>query len=80
MKALRGMNGRLVQDVPETSNWDLPRHSDWDIAKTSDWDVPKDDQILSLGDILERLEEYIFGTSWEPIFSGWVLSIHILYV
>ena len=41
---------------------------------------PEDDQIVSLGDILERLEEYIFGTSWEPIFSGWVLSIHILYV
>ena len=35
---------------------------------------PRDGQIGSLGDVLGTLEGDVFGTSWWPIFAGWVTS------
>ena len=34
---------------------------------------PQDGQIGSLGDVLGRLEGDVVGTSWGPIFAGWVV-------
>ena len=31
-------------------------------------------QIGSLGDVLGTLEGHVLGTSWEPIFAGWVAA------
>ena len=33
---------------------------------------PRDGQIGSLGDVLGTLEWGVLGTSWGPIFAGWV--------
>ena len=34
--------------------------------------LPQDGQIRSLGDALGMLEGDVLGTSWGPIFAGWV--------
>ena len=35
---------------------------------------PRDSQIGSLGYVLGTLERNVLGTSWEPIFAGWITS------
>ena len=34
---------------------------------------PQDGQIGSLGDVMGTLEGDVLGTSWGPIFAGWVI-------
>ena len=39
----------------------------------SDWTYPGRSNRISLGDVLGTLEGHVLGTSWGPIFAGWVV-------
>ena len=53
----------------------------WDVKLRHFWEVRSglllDGQVGFLGDVLRALEDKVLGTSWRPIFTGWVESFSL---